>query len=383
MGIPSASEPLELSGLDGANPLGFLAALGTLVTLRQAGHDRAKLGWRRSVTWIPVLNGVSTNDPMTLSQSLAEFLRGKPVPEDAVARREATQRDFVAAKKAVKDKRDEIKRGGLRGSERKTALEVKVAPLEEVLRRKRQAWLSALKDAVPRPELAIGKHIDCADDEYRAHATGFLEEAGFAQRETLDLLAAFGSDACIDGRSRRITPTPFCFITGSGHQYFLDTVRQLMEVMSTEYIYATLFKPWTYRDKGLSMRWDPIEDRRYALMDRDPTAHGNESRTVWMANLLAYRALILFPSAPKGRHLATTAWSSFGNVDNFTWPIWEHPVELDTIRSILQLPEISAQNPDRFVLSARGIVTAFRARRVQVGNPPLHKINFGPAGGVY
>jgi hypothetical protein len=27
------------------------------------------------------------------------------------------------------------------------------------------------------------------------------------------------------------------------------------------------------------MRWDPTEDRRYALLDRDPTAGDNKSRT--------------------------------------------------------------------------------------------------------
>ena len=382
MTIQSASTPLVLSGLDGTNPLGFLAALGTLVTLHEGVNVKPRLGWKRSLTWTPILECPGIHNPEALSNTLADALRGISVSSDAEARREATLLEFDLAKKAVKDKRNEIKRRKLRGSDWKTAFDIEVAPLEEKLRQKRQSWLMALKEAVPRPELAIGKHIDCTVDEYRDQANNFIALSNHTHRETIDLLAAFGSDACIDERLRHITGTPFCFITGSGHQYFLDTVRQLMEVVNRERIYATLFEPWTYGDEKLSMRWDPLEDRRYALMDRDPTTSDNKSRTVWMANLLAYRALVLFPSASRGKHLNTTAWNHLGDIHAFTWPFWEQPADLDSIRSILQLPELTAANPDTSILRARGIVAAFRARRIQVGNPPLHKINFSTAGGI-
>ena len=72
---------------------------------------------------------------------------------------------------------------------------------------------------------------------------------------------------------------------------------QPQDRLQIERVHAALFEPWTYRDDRYSMRWDPLEDRRYALMDRDPTASDNKSRTVWMANLFAYRSLVLFPSA--------------------------------------------------------------------------------------
>ena len=71
------------------------------------------------------------------------------------------------------------------------------------------------------------------------------------------------------------------------------------------------------------MRWDPAEDRRYALLDRDPTATGNKPRTVWIANLLAYHALAWFPSAPTARGLLTTGWDRSGEA--FTWPLWQVP----------------------------------------------------------
>jgi hypothetical protein len=151
-----------------------------------------------------------------------------------------------------------------------------------------------------------------------------------------------------------------------------------MKEVTAERVRSVLFEPWTYSDEKLSLRWDPIEDRRYALMDRYPTASDNKSRTVWMANLLAYRALALFTSAPGGRRLETTGWSGRGEL--FTWPVWEHPADPDTIRSQMLLPDLGI--PDRSVLRARGVVAIFRSRRIKVGSGANFKINFGPVRGV-
>lgn len=378
-----SAESLEIPGIDGANPLGFLAALGTLMTVRQAGEKQARLRWKCARTWVPVLDGISTSDPDKLSDTVAGALRGRSVSDDDEKKRAATQREFDAAKKAVEDKKKEIRNRGLSKKDRETAIEQEVRPLEQVRDEKRQQWLGALKKAVPRSELAIGKRIDCTYEEYREHAGDFLVGAGHRDRGTLDLLAAFGSDACREERSDAITPTPFCFIRGSGQQFFLDTVRQLMEQVTREAVRQTLFEPWGYRDEKFSMRWDPAEDRRYALMDRDPTSSDNKSRTVWMANLLAYRALPLFPCAPARRGLATTAWALIDEEGLvFTWPIWEFIAPPDTIRSLLQLGELAEPEPDRPPLRARGIAAIFRSRRVKVGAGSNYKLNFSPARGV-
>jgi hypothetical protein len=247
-----------------------------------------------------VPDGRFGRDRKVLCDSMAAALVGRQVSEDAEEKRIATQKDFNAARTVLKKKLREIKDRGLRGKERKGAIEVEIAPLKQETSLKRGVWLDALKHAVPSLELALGRHIDCTGDEYREYATSFLEGSGVARRAPLDLLAAFASDAYLDELGR-VVATPFCFVTGSGHQYFLDTVRQLMNEVTAERIRSVLFEPWTYGDEKLSLRWDPMEDRRYALMDRDPTASDNKSRTVWMANLLAYRALVLFPSAPGSR----------------------------------------------------------------------------------
>jgi hypothetical protein len=376
MNPPTSLGRLELPALNGANPLGFLAALGTLVTLRKAGHPNARLGWQRSVHWTPVLDGLSTRDPQELADAISAALRGKKVAAHSETERELAQRAFDAAKKAVKDKGAEIKQWKLKGAVRSAADAEQVAPLKQVLNEKRDAWLAALKKAVPSEELALGKHIDCTPDEYREHALGLIESASEEHRQSTDFLAAFGNDAVAE-KNGRIRGTPFCFITGSGHQYFLDTVRQLIEKANSERLYRALFSPWEYRDEKLSMRWDPVEDRRYALMDRDPTASDNKSRTVWMANLLAYRSLVLFPSAATTRGLEVTGWTETESILVFTWPIWERPLGPEVIRSLLQMQELYETELGRS-LQARGVVAAFRSRRIQVGK----YINFTPARSV-
>jgi hypothetical protein len=374
--VNTASHSLELTGVDGANPLGFLAALGALVTARAAGETDARLFWRRGRIWVAALDALSASDPAKLSEKLAEELRGREVAADAEEGRDAAQRVLDEASTSIKKKRDDIKKRGLTREERRAAIETEVAPLEREHDRRRTEWLAALKDAVPRPELALGKKIDCTVEEYREHATGFLAQAVCATREPLDFLAAFGSDACMKNNKREpdeIEPTPFCFTTGGGHQYFLECARKLIAEVSAERVRETLFDPWTYRDPGLSMRWDPAEDKRYALTDLKPADEG--ASTVWMANLLAYRGLTLFPCAPTRRGLGTTAWSA-PDEDVFTWPIWEFAASPDMIRSLLQLQELTGQILHRATLRARGVAEVFRARRIKVGAGSNYKLNF-------
>lgn len=388
--------PVVLHGIDGANPLGFLAALGVLIVLHAAGESEAKLHWQRSATWQPVLTGIEPGGPVLSTRQergslekglaivVAKALRGDEVPQEAEHQRKRAQERYDAAKKAVKDKFQKLKARGLRGKDRKAVVEAEVTPLQVYEERCRIERQAALRQAVPRPELAIGKHIDCSLDEFRELVGGLLDGAGQKQREPLDFLAAFASDANLhESATKRakgiLASTPFCFISGSGHQYFLDTVRQLLGEVNEERVRAVLFEPWQYEDEKLSMRWDPSEDRRYALMDRDPAASDNKSRTVWMANLLAYRGLVLFPSMPRRGRLATTAWRDVDGEPAFTWPIWTDPVGPEAIRSLLLLPELSGDKPDHEPLRHRGVITAFRARRIKVGSERNYKVNFSPA----
>ncbi|MGE3526789.1 MAG: hypothetical protein AB7I33_12790, partial [Gemmatimonadales bacterium] len=160
----SASVPtVELSGLDGSNPLGFLAALGTLVILKEAGARRATLRWKAGMVWTPEVAGVSTPDPVYLSGLIAQALQGREVPADAAARCDLAKGEFDKAKNALNAKQKEIRGRKLKGAARRQAFASEVASFQGAYDTARQRWLQALEQAAPRPELALGSRIDCSE----------------------------------------------------------------------------------------------------------------------------------------------------------------------------------------------------------------------------
>ena len=365
----------ELGGLDGANPLGFLATLGVLVTLDRSGERHARIAWIRRQTWVPVLDQVKAASEEDLSKIVADGLRGRAVSEEAERRLEKVRKAMDATKTELKKKRDDIRRRPLTAAERREARDRELRPLEEKLAALREQYARVLLEAAPRVELALGKRIkDATGEHYRQLAQGLLETADVANRDELDQLAALGSDGCL--RNGQLLPTSFEFTRGSGHQLFLEDVRKLLHKVTPQRVHECLFEPWAYRDEGLSLRWDPIEDRRYALLDRDPSEEG--SRTVWMANLLAYRGLALLPSAPTSHGLATAGWEP--SQETFTWPLWNAPLGIAAVKSALWMRELVEEKPDRAVLVARGVCVAFRVRRIEVGTGGNRKVNFTCAG---
>ncbi|MEQ1828179.1 MAG: hypothetical protein ABL921_19625, partial [Pirellula sp.] len=244
---------------------------------------------------------------------------------------------------------------------------------------KRADWLKLLEHASPSPELALGKDPAATPEHFRFVAGRIASRLSPDDRKCGDLLASFGSEAVFDVKNNRVRTTPFCFVTGSGWQYFLQNVRELLTRVNADRLEQALFYVLSYADEKLSMRWDPVEDRRYAMMWSDPTSTGNEAKTNWALNLLAYRGLQLLPSVPVLRDVATTGFSRRDNGPEWTWPIWSVPVGIDPLRSLLALSELQKEKPNRIELSAYQIAEVFRSARLQVGNPPLHKLNFSPS----
>ena len=141
-------------------------------------------------------------------------------------------------------------------------------------------------------------------------------------------VSAFGCESCTD-RNGRVIPTELQLITGSGHQYFLETFGTLMESITIDQLRRSLFGPWTYQDPRLSFRWEPLDDRRYAVCWEDPS--NTEVRTEHGANLLAANALPLFPVAPLLRAAATTGFHDYKDYTYMTWPMWQQPQSIDVM----------------------------------------------------
>ncbi len=300
---------ITLTGLNGANPLGFLAALGVLSAL----HDldgRVQVSWRADTEWHPVLHTPEDLDEDGLVGQIAAALAGQSVG----------------------------------------AFEV--------------------------PSGVVDKPVA---DNLTVSGTAFRE---FASSQTtsrgLDFASAFACDALVD-ENGRVLDTAFRTMSGAGHQHFLKSMRDLAVGTTPAHIREALFGPWQYDDDPPIMRWDPSDDRRYALRWREPS--GDPIRTVRGANRLAIEGLRFFPAMPLGRRLETTGIIGSRASDTyFTWPIWTCAIGAPVIRSLLAMPELRAPSPTvepstRADLLARGIVGVFRSQRITVGKFR----NFGPS----
>lgn len=367
---------LELTGLDGANPLAFLAALGTL-RVADLIFPGCSLSWHSSGVWRPILEVPSIIGSDALVSALFARLhrRGDPTAAEEADRLRSR---FDEARRQARDADRAIKERQLRGVERSLAHTNEVLPLENAAEQARLGWVAALSRSVPAPYLGLGRSISIPYDEFRSFARQAVADATIRDRETVDFAAAFASDACYDDNGN-VHPTQFQLITGSGHQFFLETFHILMaSEITEEKLRRSLFGPWTYSDPRRSFRWDPIEDTRYAYRWDDPSGPGVS--TEHGANLLAAMALPFFtvvPVSPTG--LATTGFEGQGRGAFWTWPIWKARTPVGAVRSLLSLHELKLHQPNRERLSRIGVVEIYRCRKIEVGRPPLSKWNFTPA----
>jgi len=263
-----------------------------------------------------------------------------------------------------------------------------------------QARLSGTAD---RPEFTrLGKNLTASRDEFHRFVKEVGESAALGETTSADFGAAFGSDALANDEGRMID-TAWRTMAGAGHQHFLETMRNLIQKTEARHIEKTLFSPWRYDDPmaTLSLRLDPLDDKRYALLARDPS--GDPSRqsagSVQGANRLAIEALPLFPTTAIGKQLHTTGFRGQRASDTYcTWPVWTCPANLDVVRSLLSLrdlailgwpitPEASPteqraaarrERQARMRLQGLGVAEVFRSQRLTIGKVR----NFTPARSV-
>jgi len=299
---------LSLDGLSADNPLSYLAALGVHRTATLAAREnRFEMSWKlANGHWRPQLKSVNVMDRIRLINLLEEQL-----------------------KKSI----------GLAAFDLGDNLKINISDFH-----------NALVD---------GQSNTSAED-----------------RSNVDFLAAFGSDiieSLQNGRTTgQIADTDFRTMSGAGHQHFLKTIRTFIEDTQHCHLENAVFEPWEYSDplENHSMRWDPVDDKRYALRWGDPSKDSTKrkSGSVWGANRLAIEALPLFPTQPRNRSLVTTGFSNRrkGAVE-LTWPVWSSPIELSVVRSLLSLPQLQEEQPDHNFLIPMGIVEIFRSQRINQG----------------
>lgn len=364
--------------IDGANPLGFLAALGAVQMLaeRKGGKDspQVRLSWtdRRQ----PVLAAQGVEDGEALIQLLAD-LAGRPAADPAAVETEkATRSSFEEARRKERKKREEIKKRRLPRDQRKSALDAEHAPLAQKEARVRTEWRAARAKAAPDLTVSMGLDLNVKSEEFADHCRDALEAAVPASRRWIDFCACFG----VESATERMDATPFALISGSGHQHFLGTAGDLMVACAADHFRSGLLGSWVARDDGSSFRWDPGDDRRYALLADDPTASGNKPKTIWAANRLAFEALRLFPCMRGRTGASTVGWRSDGESEVWRWPLWACHLSPAVISSILASRDIWRDEPASLHrLRSRGVFAVFQTRRIAVGKAPNQKLNFTPS----
>lgn len=301
----SDGDGILLKGLDGSNPLAFLAALGTLRALTRF-ESAVTLGWGiHEGKWTPNITNIDS-DAERMPELLAELL-----PNNL-----------------------------------------------------KMPW-------------NVDKKLPFAASRLREILTELVDGATAPDPDSLDVLAAFGCEA-VQNAKGQFEDTALRMVRSgdSAGQGFLDYACKIAENTTTEDLALCLFERWAYGDRGSSLRWDPAENREYALQAANPSGDGVLS--VIGANRLAIESLALFPTQPGIRGLLTTGFYQPRPKAEyeFRWPIWTTPISLSVVRSLLVHHKLFSTPIDQVELRAIGIHAVFASRQVR---PNQYYRNFGPA----
>lgn len=183
-----------------------------------------------------------------------------------------------------------------------------------------------------------------------------------------------------------------CGLTGGSQQNFLETALHLSgfhpkekerfeRVTTAEHLISTLLEVWQFRDRMPGCRWEAQEDRHSALRhagttkkhkatgDVDTKGYDGSVCTQRGANRLGIEGMTCFPLMPGVRRAETTGFRSDrkGWVEQFTWPVWECPLTLETVRVLVAHPELTRENPRHQKLFPLGVRGVFRTTRVTKG----------------
>lgn len=224
-------------------------------------------------------------------------------------------------------------------------------------------WPAPMDSLDDSNKIELGAYRDCA----QAAVKHWLE---VGDRDWADWLTSLGCEAARQGEM--VQDTAFRTMSGVGHQHFLKTMRDLQALTEPEHLHHALFEPWGYQDDKPSLRFDPADDRRYALRWTEPSR--DPIRTVRGANRLAVEALPLFATLPTVRQMQTLGFEGKGSRNTyFRWPIWLAPLTEDSVRSLVSHCDWLLSK--RVDLDEIGVAEVMRSQRITV----LKVRNFTPA----
>ncbi len=305
---PTDRVQIPLPGLDGSNPLAFLAALGALRLLDTQRPGSCRLRWALDGLWMPVLDL-----PTDLLDAAPEpGIEGHSPAENALlatlARRIAERRDDAIF--------------GLRWDEAKEGKEAKEK-----------------------------RNLRSPPDTWRAWARALRAEA---DRLSLDFVSASAAEIARDNNGK-LKPTVFEFT--AGQQMFLATAEELLREVTVEDLDEALIGPWRKTRTVKVLSWDATDSRDYALRAGNPST---DTKTgVPGADALALWGLTLLPVMPTAKDNRTTAAGGKWKAEWFRWGLWTGALTVDTLRSVIPLCGAGSLSP--LEAQARGVAVQFEA----------------------
>jgi len=210
--------------------------------------------------------------------------------------------------------------------------------------------------------LAVGK---TSPAERRAFLLDLIGQSSANDLELLDWFSALVSE------SEEVASQ----IQTVRKDYFPKNITSIIERTATEDLQRSLFELWDYADPlaNQSLHLDPSEDRRHAYQWHQPSGDPSAKKSGGMlgANRLAIEAYPLFPSLLDKDRMRTRGFKGKRARDTYwTWPVWETPLSLAGLNTLLDLITIQGAEIQWADLKARGVTAVFRSQRILVGKTP-------------
>jgi hypothetical protein len=382
---------LDCDGLDGSNPLHFLAGLG-LLNLFDRVDPGARLSWARKGGWrarlhLPTLDPEDV--PAVASQWLTTLAKTESVGPEGSRKVRDLKAEYKKANEAAKEAR---KRATAEAKARKLKKEEAKALVEEATRaadKEAERLGKAVEEAQTEAAAAngagvahLGAIIGVAPPVARRAAEAAVQAwlSGWEPRavQTDDpllvarQLAGMMCDQVLE--DRKVKPTPFSFSNGASSQELLKDFRALAARADQGRVKATLTGSGEHSEALTNLNWDPADQRSYALAWADPGKTGKETNVA--ANALAFLGMAMLPACPvaQGRKLTAQGWSTV--VDGWVWPLWDVPLGHDDVASLLADAGLRANPPRTSGLKARGVTEVRLSRRI---NPTGKRSFFSPS----
>ncbi|HET9255993.1 MAG TPA: hypothetical protein VFO16_12430 [Pseudonocardiaceae bacterium] len=192
-------------------------------------------------------------------------------------------------------------------------------------------------------------------------------------RAEADLFCALLSERAVDGKGNA-KPTHLHFT--AGQQKFLVMVRELASRVDAPRIREAIVGPWREDSPLPNLSWSSQGERIYALRALNPS--GEKRLGVPGADWLAFLGLVFFPTCALTRNAGEPAVLKTSGCDRswkrsaLRWPLWDVPLERDTIWALVGDSSAVGEAKDRLspdALRARGVLRVLRApiRRSEQG----------------